>query len=194
MSILKFLGIQHVDSTGDSTGDSTVTKDDVDGTVQRIANELDAIPDDRALYLATFAYILGRAAHADSHVSKDETQKMQNIVQALGHIPSEQAALVIDIASGQVRIFGGTANYAITRSFREISPPEQRRELLECVFAVSAADRSITVDEETQIRQISNELGLTHKEFIQTKSDYAEHLEALKSLRAKNPDKISNIS
>ena len=194
MSILKFLGIQHVDSTGDSTGDSTVTKDDVDGTVQRIANELDAIPDDRALYLATFAYILGRAAHADSHVSKDETQKMQNIVQTLGHIPSEQAALVIDIASGQVRIFGGTANYAITRSFREISTPEQRRELLECVFAVSAADRSITVDEETQIRQISNELGLTHKEFIQTKSDYAEHLEALKSLRAKNPDKISNIS
>ena len=190
MSILKFLGIQHVDSTGDST----VTQDDVDGTVQRIANELDAIPDDRALYLATFAYILGRAAHADSHVSKDETQKMQNIVQALGHIPSEQAALVIDIASGQVRIFGGTANYAITRSFREISTPEQRRELLECVFAVSAADRSITVDEETQIRQISNELGLTHKEFIQTKSDYAEHLEALKSLRAKNPDKISNIS
>ena len=76
MSILKFLGIQHVDSTGDST----VTQDDVDGTVQRIANELDAIPDDRALYLATFAYILGRAAHADSHVSKDETQKMQNIV------------------------------------------------------------------------------------------------------------------
>ena len=190
MSILKFLGIQHVDSTGDST----VTKDDVDGTVQRIANELDAIPDDRALYLATFAYILGRAAHADSHVSKDETQKMQNIVQTLGHIPSEQAALVIDIASGQVRIFGGTANYAITRSFREMSTPEQRRELLECVFAVSAADRSITVDEETQIRQISNELGLTHKEFIQTKSDYAEHLEALKSLRAKNPDKISNIS
>ena len=119
---------------------------------------------------------------------------MQNIVQALGHIPSEQAALVIDIASGQVRIFGGTANYAITRSFREISTPEQRRELLECVFAVSAADRAITVDEETQIRQISNELGLTHKEFIQTKSDYAEHLEALKSLRAKNPDKISNIS
>lgn len=194
MSILKFLGIQHVDSTGDSTGDSTVTKDDVDGTVQRIANELDAIPDDRALYLATFAYILGRAAHADSHVSKDETQKMQNIVQTLGHIPSEQAALVIDIASGQVRIFGGTANYAITQSFREMSTPEQRRELLECVFAVSAADRSITVDEETQIRQISNELGLTHKEFIQTKSDYAEHLEALKSLRAKNPDKISNIS
>ena len=145
MSILKFLGIQHVDSTGDSTGDSTVTKDDVDGTVQRIANELDAIPDDRALYLATFAYILGRAAHADSHVSKDETQKMQNIVQALGHIPSEQAALVIDIASGQVRIFGGTANYAITQSFREMSTPEQRRELLECVFAVSAADRCVIV-------------------------------------------------
>lgn len=190
MSILKLLGLQRVDSTDNISA----SQDDVDGTVQRIANELDAIPDDRALYLATFAYILGRAAHADSDVSKDEMRTMQNIVQALGHIPNEQAALVIEIASGQVRIFGGAENYAITRSFRDISTPEQRRELLECVFAVSAADRSITVDEETQIRQISNELGLTHKEFIQTKSDYAEHLEALKSLRAKHSDKISNVN
>ena len=52
------------------------------------------------------------------------------------------------------------------------------------MFAVSAADDSITVVEEGQARQISKELGLTHKEFVQARSAYVGHLEALKELRA----------
>ncbi|SVB29419.1 uncharacterized protein METZ01_LOCUS182273, partial [marine metagenome] len=134
--------------------------------------------------LAAFAYVLGRVAHADSHFSESETQKMQDIVQLLGHIPESQAVILVEIAKHQVRLFGGTENFSVSRRFRELSTPEQRIELLECVFAVSAADDSITVVEEGQARQISKELRLTHKEFIQARSAYVGHLEALKELRA----------
>ena len=109
---------------------------------------------------------------------------MQDIVQVLGHIPESQAVLLVEIAKHQVRLFGGTDNVAVSQRFRQRSTPEQRIELLECVFAVSAADDSITVVEEGQARQISSELGLTHKEFVQARSAYVDHLEALKALRA----------
>ena len=184
MSILKFLGL--VEAVG--VADSAPRDGEV---IRRIAVELDALPDDRALYLATFAYVLGRVAHADSHFSDNETQKMQDIVQLLGHIPQAQAALVVKIAKHQVRMFGGTENYVVTRRFRELSTAEQRLELLECVFAVSAADDSITVAEEGQARQISSELGLTHKQFVQARSAYVDHLKALKSLRASHTRNVS---
>ena len=178
MSLLELLGFGDDDTHETTTADAGDTE-----TMRRIASELEALPEDRARYLAAFAYILGRVAYADSAVSAEEAQKMQEIVQVLGQVPEAQAVLVVEIAKSQVRLFGGTDNFLVSRRFRELSTRDQRLELLECVFAVSAADDSITVHEEGQARQISKELGLTHDEFIAARAAYQEHLEALKGLR-----------
>ena len=178
MSLLTLLGFGDDDPRETATADTGDTE-----TMRRIAAELEALPENRARYLAAFAYILGRVAYADSHVSAEETQKMQEIVLVLGHVPEAQAVLVVEIAKSQVRLFGGTDNFLVSRRFREVSTRDQCLELLECVFAVSAADDSITVHEEGQARQISKELGLTHDEFIAARAAYQEHLEALKGLR-----------
>ena len=178
MSLLKLLGFGD-----DGPSETTAANAGDTETMRRIASELEALPDDRARYLAAFAYILGRAAHADSHVSAEETQKMQEIVQDLGHLPEAQAVLVVEIAKNQVRLFGGTENFLVSRRFREMTSPEQCLELLECVLAVSAADESVTVHEETEARQISKELGLTHEQFVAARAVYRDHLEALKGLR-----------
>ncbi len=178
MSLLKLLGV----ATDRAGSDRVLGNADTD-TMRRISAELDALPEQRARYLAGFAYILGRVAYADASVSPQETEKMQQIVQGLGHLPAPQAVLVVEIAKSQVKLLGGTEDFLVTRRFREISTREQRMELLECVFAVSAADASITVVEEGQARQISKELGLTHEDFIAARSDYREHLAALRTLR-----------
>ena len=151
--------------------------------MRRIVGELESLPPERARYLAAFAYILGRVAHADSHFSDEETAKMVELAQELGHIPEAQAILVVEIAKNEVRLFGGTENFLVSRRFKEISTAEQRIELLDCVFAISAADKSVTALEDSQARQISKELGLTHDEFVAARAVYLEHLEALKSFR-----------
>ena len=179
MSILDFLGW-----TGGAAAPPAKAAAEAD-VVRHIVHELEALPEARARYLATFAWVLGRAAHADWHVGDAETRTMEEIVQLLGHLQEAQAVLVVEMARHQIRLFGGTQNFTITREFRELSTPEQRIELLECVFAVSAADASITVVEEGEARHISRELGLTHAEFMAARAAYVDHLEALKSLRAK---------
>ena len=181
MSILEFLGLSGRADPASAASEGRAP--DAADAVRRIVGELEAIPEDRARYLAGFAYILGRAAHADAHISDEETRKMEEIVQVLGHVPEAQAVLVVEIAKNQVRLFGGTEAFLVTRQFREVSDKVQRMELLECVFAVSAADESITVAEEGQARQISRELGLTHREFVAARAAFAEHIEALKSFR-----------
>ena len=149
-------------------------------TVRKIVGQLEAMPRERARFVAAFAYILGRVAHADHHFSDDETAKMEEIVRRFGDLPEEQAVLVVQIAKSQNRLFGGTENFLVTREFREISGPGERRHLLDCMFAVSAADDSISTAEESQIRQIASELGFTHREFVEARLGYSEQRDVMR--------------
>ena len=178
MSLMTLLGLT------DDASPAAAADDDTD-TMRRIAAELDHMEEDRARYLAAFAYILGRVAHADSRFSDIETEKMQEILHGLGHLTEAQAVLVVEIAKSQVRLFGSTENFLVVRRFKDIATPEQRVELLDCVFAVSAADDSITVLEEGQAGQIAKELGLSHDDFVAARVTYQKHLETLKRLRRK---------
>jgi len=52
--------------------------------------------------------------------------------------------------------------------------------LLECLFAVSASDESVSVVEDREIRQIASELKLDHQDFIKVRSAFRDHLAVLK--------------
>jgi uncharacterized tellurite resistance protein B-like protein len=143
-------------------------------TVRRIVTELENLAPREARYLAAFAYILGRVANTDLEISEAETRKMEEIVKRLGHPSEEQAILVVQIAKSQNRLFGGTENYLVSREFREIASEDQRRELLDCMFAVSAADDSISAAEENVIRQIADELGFTREAFVVARAAWSE--------------------
>lgn len=173
MSLLKLLGFGGATHPGsDLSGDTE--------TVRRIVGKLEALEPERARFIASFAYILGRVAHADHDVSTEETAKMETIVRRLGHLPEDQAVLVVQIAKSQARLFGGTENFLVTREFNELAGREQKEELLDCLFAVSAADDSISSVEEAQIRQIASELGFTHREFVGARSAYSDKREVMR--------------
>lgn len=177
MSLLRILGLAE-------GGRPAPAADDPDTeTMHRIAARLDQLDPAQARYLAAFACILGRVAHADSSFSDAETTKMLEIVQGLGHLSEAQAALVVEIAQNRVQQVGTTENFLVTRRFREIATTEQRVELLDCVFAVSAADDSISATEEGQAGQIAKELGLTRAEFVAARVAYRQHLASLRHLR-----------
>jgi uncharacterized tellurite resistance protein B-like protein len=180
MGILDLLGLGRPGASSDAKGMSNHGDTE---TVRRIVGELERMDPSRARFLAAFAYVLSRVASADLKISDDETEKMVEIVQKLGHIPEEQAVLVVAIATNQNKLFGSTEDYLVTREFREIASDEQRIEMLDCLFAVSAADDSITGDEEEQIRQISNELGFTHEDYIQARLAYSDKRSILKRMR-----------
>jgi uncharacterized tellurite resistance protein B-like protein len=171
MSILEWL--RSVRSTAPSEQGDTET-------VRRIVAELDKLPPQRARYLATFAYVLSRVAGADLNISDAETAKMVDLVQSTGQLPEAQAIVVVEIAKSQNRLFGGTENFLVTREFREIASDEQRQELLECLFAVTAADDAITAEEEAQIRQIASELGFAQPEYLEVRLRYSDKRTALR--------------
>ena len=177
MSILKFLGINAEQFGQKSTTGETET-------VRKIVQKLDRLPEDQARYIAAFAYLLSRAARADMQVSPEETAVMERIVAKEGGLPEELAPIVVQMAKTQNLLFGSTENYLVTREFERMATREQKLALLECLFAVAAADDNITSDEDNVVKQISSELKLPHSDYIAARLRFKEHLAVLKLSRS----------
>jgi uncharacterized tellurite resistance protein B-like protein len=153
-------------------------------TVRRIVSELDKLDPEVARYLAAFAYVLSRVAGADLQITDVESAKMVELVHQLGQLSEAQALLVVGIAKTQQRLFGGTENFLVTREFREIASEQQRFDLLRCLFAVAAADATISAEEEAQLWQIAGELGFSREEFAQVRRGYSDLRTVLKPDRS----------
>ena len=149
-------------------------------SVRKITNVLDQMEPDRARYIAAFAYILSRVARSDQEVSPEETRLMEGIVARQGEFGEEQAIIVVQMAKMQSSLFSGIEDYVVTREFNGIATREQKLALLHCLFAVSAANQSISNLEDAAIRQIARELKLTHKDYIGVRLHYRDHLDVLK--------------
>jgi uncharacterized tellurite resistance protein B-like protein len=180
MSILEWLGLKRDHNPGEA-GETE--------TVRRIVSELRAMPAEQARYVAAFAFILARVAHADLEISTEETQKMERIVRDLGHLPAAQAVLAVEIAKRQSELAGGTENFLVTREFKEVATREQCTELLDCLFAVSAADESISGAEESQIRQVASELGFSLDEMVAIRANWNHKREVLRGLRGSGEER-----
>ena len=63
-------------------------------------------------------------------------------------------------------VFGGTDNFLVTRAFNKVASREQKLQLMDCLFAVTAAEDGISTVEDNEIRQISKELLFEHRDYI----------------------------
>jgi uncharacterized tellurite resistance protein B-like protein len=149
-------------------------------TVRRIAGQLDALPPDEARYLAAFAYVLARVARADLEISAEESAAMVRLLRECSSLSEAQALLVVQIAKTQVAALGGTENYLVTRQFKELSNRAQRVDLLRCLFAIAAADQSVSHLENTEITAIGLELGFARDEIAAVRAAWRDQLSVLK--------------
>jgi uncharacterized tellurite resistance protein B-like protein len=139
-------------------------------------NALDQLEPDRARFLAAFAYLLGRVAHADQHVSVEETTAMESLVTEEGQIAPDQAMVVVQLAKTSNLLFGGTANFLVAREFSAMASYEQKLALMRCLFAVSATDESISLAEEAEIHRIAKELGIQQPDLVALRVSHKRYL------------------
>jgi uncharacterized tellurite resistance protein B-like protein len=173
MSVWRLLGIEKHKILSEASSPETET-------VRKIVDALEGMDPVQARYVAAFAYLLSRVAQADQNISPEETHAMERIVMERGGLPEAQSILVVQMAKTQARMFGGTENFLVTQEFNEIATREQKMALLHCLYAVSAADNSVSTREDNEIRNISKELLLSHDDFINVRLEYRKYLSVLK--------------
>lgn len=171
MSILRFLGLDP------KAPASTETE-----TVRKIVASLDAMEPERARYIAAFASLLCRVARSELVISAEESAAMERILREKAGLTEDQAVLVLQIAKTQAALFGSTENYLVAREFNKIATREQKIALLDCLFAVSAADESVSTAEDNEIVRICAELKLPREEAVEARGRYRQYLAVLKGM------------
>jgi uncharacterized tellurite resistance protein B-like protein len=137
---------------------------------------LDRLESNRARHLAAFAYLLGRVAHADQHVSPEETRAMEALVREHGQLSQDQAMVVVQLAKTSNLLFGGTANFLVAREFSELATYDEKLALMRCLFALAATDDAISTTEEGEIHRIAKELRFDHLDLVALRVAHQRHL------------------
>jgi uncharacterized tellurite resistance protein B-like protein len=70
----------------------------------------------------------------------------------------------------------------VAREFNKIATREQKLGLLDCLYAVSAADQSISTLEDNEIVRICAELQLPREEVVAARGRFREYLAVLKGM------------
>ena len=125
------------------------------------------VEDSQIRKLCLAAGLMARIAGVDYTVSPEETDVIREVLASKWALSKEQAQLVADISSH--RVFRGLDRVRLVKGFNDYTTIPERREFLNCLFAVAnAADRT-SFDEIEEIRSLAKGLELSHQDFIDAK-------------------------
>ena len=153
-------------------------------TVRRIVSQLEALPPDRARYIAAASYVLARVANSDLLISPEETAFMERTLVEESGIGEAEAVVVVEAAKQQARLFGSTEDYLVTREFKQISDAAQRLQLLRACFLAAAADSSISSAESATLDQIASELDVDAAALHDLRTEFGDRLSVVQAMRA----------
>ena len=122
--------------------------------------------------------VLSRVASADHDISDAEAAQIERLVRDTASLSANQATLVVQIARTQQRLFGGTDDFLVTRELAEMATDDQKLAIVDCLFAVAAADQSVRVVETNEIAKIARQLLVDPSEMARLRLKYRDHLAA----------------
>ena len=144
--------------------------------LRELIETLDRLDPARARYLARFAYLLGRVAHADRRVSPEETRAMEALVVREGGLTADQATVVVGLAKTSNLLFGGTADYQVALEFGDAATYDEKLSLGRCLFAVASSDQQISLAEEAEIHRILNQLRILPEHLTKLRVEHGRYL------------------
>ena len=144
--------------------------------LRELVETLDRLDPARARYLARFAYLLGRVAHADRQVSPEETRAMEALVVREGGLTADQATVVVGLAKTSNLLFGGTADYQVALEFGDAATYDEKLSLGRCLFAVASSDQQISMAEEAEIHRILNQLRVLPQDLTKLRVEHGQFL------------------
>lgn len=172
MSLFRFLGLTSTASAAHREPES----------LRELAGRLSAMAPEDARFVAAFAYLLARVAGADLRTKGDEREVIARRLETVAGLGAERANLLAESAISAATAHSASDDHLVARAFRELATLDERLALVRCLYAVAAADDSITTLEDNEIFEIATEIGLGRTDVVALRSEWREQLAVLKAL------------
>lgn len=125
------------------------------------------IPEAELRRLGLAGGLMTRVIHVDAEVTDSEREAMVDLIEDYWATSRETAVFIADVALASL---DATYDYyRMTREFGTSTTLEERRQFIELLFRIAAADGDVSFDETEEIRLIARGLNLSHEDFIDGK-------------------------
>ncbi|MFN8642582.1 MAG: TerB family tellurite resistance protein [Candidatus Binatia bacterium] len=148
----------------------------------RLRDELSRRGGARLEYLAAFAGQLARVAEVEGGISAEEAAAMAARLRAAGNLSEADATLIAEMLRHERDGLAGLPAQELTRAINDGATPEEKQALLDCLYAVAAADRLVSDAEEREIRRVAEAILVPHRVLMEIRARYRDRLEALQNL------------
>jgi uncharacterized tellurite resistance protein B-like protein len=174
MSLLRHLGFgpRHADATTPPNGLSAAVR-------ERLAH----LPPARAELAAAFAGLLIRVADADDGISAAEQTALCRLVREHAGLDADESETVAALVTACVQGMAGIDYALLTRAMNEHGSLDDKRRLVECLYAMATADDLVSVVEDEEIKAVGRALLLTHSQVIEIRARYRDRLEVIQAAR-----------
>jgi uncharacterized tellurite resistance protein B-like protein len=157
-----------------------------DPFVRRLQAQLARLGADRLEYLAGFAGQLARVAHADAGISAAEGKAIAAQLCSHANLSDDEARVVVDILRNEFDVLRAVQPYILNRAINNHAQLAEKQTLVDCLYAVAAADHLVSDVEEQEIRRVADALMISHKNLMEIRGRYRDRIEVLQKLRALN--------
>jgi len=129
-------------------------------------NAEETIPLERRLHMATAALMV-EMLHADEQVTKQEEEKLQQLLKQRFNLSNREIESLINLANNEKH--EATDYYQFTSLLNEYYSQQQKIALVEDLWKLAYADHELDKYEEHLLRRLAELLHVPHKDFMQTK-------------------------
>jgi uncharacterized tellurite resistance protein B-like protein len=150
--------------------------------LRRLQDELSQRGADRLEYLAAFAGLLARVAGVEGGISAEETAAIAARLRAAGNLSEVDAALIAEILRHARDDVAAVQAHELTRAINAGATPDEKQALLDCLYAVAAADHLVSDVEEQEIRRVADAVLVPHRVLMEIRARYRDRLEVLQNL------------
>ena len=152
---------------------------DADELLCRLQEQLRRLGPDRLEYLAGFAGQLARVAHADDNISVPEASLIASQLREHAQLSAAEADVVVDLLRHQFEVLRSVQHHVLNRAINAHASQTEKETLIDCLYAVAAADHLVSAVEEREIKLIAEALLVPHRGLMDIRARYRDRLEVL---------------
>ena len=128
---------------------------------------------------ACTAGLLTSVAYIDFDINPNEQNFMEESLTRWMGYSTDKARIIAELAISDAKELSGVENYTYTEALSRILDENDRYEILEVLFELSASDGGVSERESEEIRIICRGLKLEHKHFISARATVLQYLDSL---------------
>ena len=149
-----------------------------------VRNNLRDDDEESVIIVASIAALLLCVADADTHFDEDEQRVVRSTLEQVQGLDASGTQAIIDVLKAQTVRIVSEEGSSYARQLLKLGDEDLRRQVLQALVTLAAADGNISVSETNALREITVGLGLTQADYTAAQAEHRDKLEVLRKEQA----------